>query len=137
MPDFKLVGAVAIKVRPDTTDFKKDTQKGVEKELAGYEADVQVKAKVKLDGTQAKAEAKKLGKELEKEDITWQVKIDHDSAKAAQKAFERLLQPTQTITFDLDDAGSIEKARAELATVDPTIWKQSARKVRFPTAWRS
>jgi hypothetical protein len=113
--DFKLVGSVAIKVRPDTTDFKEQTQKGVKKELAGFDADVQVDAKVKLDSTQAKSEAKKLEKDLDGESITWKVKIDHDSVRAAQKQFERMLEPTQTITFDLDDQGSIDAARAELA----------------------
>lgn len=115
MADFKLVGSVAIKVRPDTTKFREETDKGVKKELANYDADVEVDAKVKLDSKQAKAESKKLEKDLEGTEISWKVKLDHDSVRAAQKRFESMLEPTQDIKFSLDDEGSIAKAREDLA----------------------
>jgi hypothetical protein len=110
--DLKLVGAVAIKVRPDASDFRRDTQKQVKKELSGVKAEVEVKAK--LDSTEAKTDAKKLEKELEGKTVTWNVKLDHDSVRAAQKQFDSMLEPTKKITFDLKDKGSIDKARAKL-----------------------
>jgi len=113
--DFKLVGSVAIKVRPDTTDFREQTQKGVKRELANFDADVEVDATVKLDTAKAKSDAKKLEKDLDGESVTWKIKIDHDSVRAAQKRFESMLEPTQKITFELDDQGSIDKAREDLA----------------------
>ncbi|HEX9225753.1 MAG TPA: hypothetical protein VF885_03720, partial [Arthrobacter sp.] len=115
MADFKLVGSVAIKVRPDTTDFREQTQKGVKKELTNFDADVEVDAKVKLDPKQAQAEAKKLEKDLDGTEISWKVKLDHDSVRAAQKRFQSILEPTQDIKFKLDDKGSIAKAEADLA----------------------
>jgi hypothetical protein len=110
--DLKLVGAVAIKVRPDAGGFREDTQKQVKKELRDVEAEVPVEAK--LDSAKAKSDAKKLEKDLEGKTFTWNVKLDHDSVRAAQKKFDSMLEPTQTISFKLDDEESIKKAAADL-----------------------
>lgn len=114
MADFKLVGAVAIKVRPDASGFRKSTEKQVKKELAGYKADVKVDAKVNLDTTKAKADADKFEKEESGKTVNWKVKLDHDSVRDAMKRFDSLFEPTKKIKFDINDQGSIDKAQAKL-----------------------
>lgn len=112
MADLKLVGAVAIKVRPDASDFKQETQKQIKKELAGVKAEVKVEAK--LDTTGVEADAKKLEKEVSGKKITWNVKLDHDSVRAAQKQLDSMLAPTQQIKINLEDDESIAQAIADL-----------------------
>lgn len=41
-----LVGAVAVKVRPDTEDFKRDMKRQIDRELRGYEAEAPVAAEL-------------------------------------------------------------------------------------------
>ena len=113
MADLKLVGAVAIKVRPDASGFKREAKRQLKKETAGLEAEV--KLNPKLDGAEAKAQAKKLEKELDGKTISWNVKLDHDSVRAAQKQFDSMMEPTQEIKFKLGDDKSIKEAAAKLA----------------------
>jgi hypothetical protein len=110
--DLKLVGAVAIKVRPDVKGFKKKTEADLKEELRGVNGEVPVEAK--LDATEARADAKKLEKELSGKQVNWKVKLDHDSVREAQKKFDSMLEPTKTIKFKLGDEKSIKKAAEKL-----------------------
>jgi hypothetical protein len=103
---------VAIKVRPDASGFKRETQKQVKEELSNVKGQVEVDAK--LDGTEAKADAEKLAKELSGKQVNWKVKLDHDSVRAAQKQFDSMLEPTKKISFKLGDEKSIKKAADKL-----------------------
>ncbi len=117
MPEanLKLVGAVAIKLRPDARGFRGETQREIKKQLAGFKADVKVEAKVDLDTKSAELQAEQFEKKASGKKISMRVGLDYDSVRAAQQRFEKMLEPTKRIKFDLKDEGSIEKARAKLA----------------------
>lgn len=118
MPDFKLVGAVAIKVRPDASKFREETQREIRKELAGYKADVKVEAKVTADTTEMKTDVEKAKKEAEAKKMTLKVGLDYDSVRAAQKQLEAAVKGLQAekIKVKLDEDG-IEKARHDLESM--------------------
>lgn len=112
MANLKLVGAVAIKVRPDAKGFRRETETELEKELKGVKAKVVVEAE--LSEGEVESDAKKLEKKLDGKQIQWKVKLDHDSVRAAQKQFDSMLEPTKNIKFNLKDDKSIDKAREKL-----------------------
>lgn len=60
MADIRLIGAVGVKVRPDTSGFRQDTKRGVEKELRTYDPEVNVRGKVKVDTDQAERQLRDL-----------------------------------------------------------------------------
>lgn len=116
MADLKLVGAVAIKVRPDATGFRDATQKKIREELKGYEFDVQVT--VDADTDPMEREVKRAKKEAEKGKINLAVGVDYDSIRRAQQQLERAVKNLgiETIEVELNQAG-IEEARAFLASL--------------------
>lgn len=62
MADIKLIGAVGVKVRPDTRGFGEETERGVRRELADVDPKINVEAKPDLDKTamtKVMAEAKR------------------------------------------------------------------------------
>lgn len=112
MANLKLVGAVAIKVRPDSSGFKEEAERQLKQETKNLKAEVPIEPK--LDEGEIKAKAKKLEKDLEGRTVTWNVKLDHDSVRAAQKQFDSMMEPTQEIKFKLGDEKSIKAAAAKL-----------------------
>ena len=116
MADLKLVGAVAIKVRPDAKGFRKETEAEVSKELAGYSKDIKVTAKVEADTSEAKRDVEKAEKEIEKKVMNLRVGLDYDSVVRAQKQLDKALNRLndEIITIDFDDDGTIEAAEAKL-----------------------
>jgi hypothetical protein len=114
VPNFKLVGAVAIKVRPDAKGFRRSTDRQVKEELKGYTADVKITAKVKADTTELKHEVEEAKKQVQAKKIQLKVGLDYDSVKAAQARLDAMLKPTKTIKVNLKDQGSIDKAQAKL-----------------------
>ncbi|HEX9088402.1 MAG TPA: hypothetical protein VF867_12850 [Arthrobacter sp.] len=112
MANLKLVGAVAIKVRPDAKGFRRETQVEIDRELAGFTKDVKVTAKVKADTTEMKADVRVAKEEIEKgKKITLKVGLDYDSVRAAQKQLDKIVAPTKNIKVDLKEP---EKAQAKL-----------------------
>ena len=114
MADLKLVGSVAIKVRPDAKGFRGETQRQVKKELAGLDAEIKIQAKL-TGAAETKAQAKQLKKEVDNQTVTWNVKLDHDSIVAAQKKLDEILKPRDKIKIDFDDAASVAAAQERLA----------------------
>jgi len=115
LADLKLVGAVAIKVRPDARGFRGDAQRAINKELAGVEATVKIK--IEADTTAVKVDVEKAKKEAERTKITLNVGLDYDSVRAGMKQLEALLKKKIEIPVDLKDAASIAKAQADLAAM--------------------
>jgi hypothetical protein len=77
LADLKLIGAVAVKVRPDAKGFRGDAKRQVLKELAGQEFDVVVN--LDLDATGVKERAKKAVDSIKREvDETLKVKVGID-----------------------------------------------------------
>lgn len=113
MADIKLVGAVAIKVRPDARGFRGDTQRQVTKELAGLDATVTVK--VKGDTTELATDVERAKRTAERKGMTLKVDLDYDSVRRAQQQLDRAIRSMSAaeIEVKLDDEG-IAKAQAEL-----------------------
>ena len=113
MADIKLVGAVAIKVRPNAKGFRGETQRQVSKELAGVEA--QVKVKVEGDTTELKRDVDRAKKAAETKEITLKVGMDYDSVRRAQQQLDKAVKglSAKEITVKLD-ADGIQKAQDEL-----------------------
>ena len=112
MADLKLVGAVAIKVRPDADGFRRDAQKQLDKEAKDLNAEA--KLKVNLDSKEAKEKAEKLAKEEDGRTITWNVKLDRDAIRGMQRTLDQMKLKTKEVEFDLDDKGSIKRAEKKL-----------------------
>lgn len=113
MADIKLVGAVAIKVRPNAKGFRGETQRQVSKELAGVEA--AVKVKVKGDTTELATDVEKAKKVAESKDITLKVGMDYDSVRRAQQALDKAVKDLSTKEIKVTlDANGIKKAQDEL-----------------------
>lgn len=91
MPGDAIIGKVAVKVIPDTKLFKDDLEKQLEK-IEKQLDDVAVQIRPVLDGTNIKAEAKRIQED-------------------AQKSIGRI-----TLAIDLDDQDSIRKAMAQVQT---------------------
>ena len=113
MADIKLVGAVAIKVRPNAKGFRRETQDQVSDELRGYET--AVKVKVKGDTTELVTDVQKAKKAAEDKGMTLKVGLDYDSVRRAQQQLDKAIKNMSAteIEVTLDDAG-IARAQAEL-----------------------
>ena len=114
MANLKLVGAVAIKVRPDATGFRKETQAEVDRELAGVDAKVEVE--VHADTRPAKAEAEAAKEEIEKNGLKLRVGVDIESVQRAQRQLDAAVKRSleEVIVVHLDDDGSIQRAQDRL-----------------------
>lgn len=113
MADIKLVGAVAIKVRPDAKGFRGDTQRQIKKQLAGVDA--KVKVKVEADTSEAERDVDRAKDAIEKKGMTLKVGLDHDSVRRAQQQLDSALKglADEVIKVTFDDEG-IAKAQAKL-----------------------
>ena len=60
----KLIGAVGVKVRPDASGFRGETQRALTKELSGLSKNVKVNADVGIDSRKAEAEIKDLKRQI-------------------------------------------------------------------------
>lgn len=116
MANLKLVGAVAIKVRPDADGFRRETQRQVDKELAGYSAKVKVEAKVHADTSAARTEIERFQQETEHKIFNLKVGLDHDSVRRAQEQLNAAIKNHQAehIKVDLDDPADVEAKLEEL-----------------------
>jgi hypothetical protein len=113
LADIKLVGAVAIKVRPDAKGFRGETQRQVKKALAGLDAEVKVK--LKAETAEAERDVDRAKEAIEKKGMTLKVGLDHDSVRRAQKQLDSALKglADEVIKVTFDDEG-IAKAQAKL-----------------------
>lgn len=118
MAKLRLIGAVGIKVRPDTRTFKQETQAGVDRALGrnGDHIDADVKVKVNADTGKAKREIRATKEKAEADEITMKVGVDHDSIKRAQAKIDAALKSLDAheIPVTLDRPG-LMKAKRELA----------------------
>ena len=96
----RLIGAVGIKVRPDTTEFKKELREQI-KTLPDYDIEVNVDA----DTTIAKRKIEKLKAEAEKNSLKLRIDEDvYDDLKAAQATIRKAIADLsrQEITVGLN-----------------------------------
>ncbi|MEU8133234.1 hypothetical protein [Streptodolium elevatio] len=101
MPDAQIVGRVAIKILPDTSRFKEEARAELERAEKGLE----VKARVKLDGDDIRAQAGKIEAEAKEalKSISLRVNLDDEaSLKAAIARVQAELSRLGTITLPID-----------------------------------
>ena len=108
MADIKLVGAVAIKVRPNAKGFRGETQRQVSKELAGLDASVKIK--VKGDTTELATDVEKAKRKAEAKRLNMKVGLDYDSVRRAQAQLDRAVKDlgAREINVKLNEKGLSE-----------------------------
>jgi hypothetical protein len=116
MADLKLIGAVAVKVRPDASGFKEGTRRQVLKELAGQEYDVVVNLDLVAQGIKEKA--KRIVQQVKREtdeSIGLRVGVDPDSLRKASADIGKVLKDFRVSTLKVEmDREYLRKAGAQL-----------------------
>lgn len=118
MADLKLIGAVAIKVRPDTSRFREETQKGIDEQLgpSGDRVKPKVKVDVAADTAKAKVEITKLEDEVNGKELTLNVGLDYDSVQKARRQIDQALESLKnTVIKTTMDRPSLEEAKRKIA----------------------
>ena len=139
MADLKLIGAVAIKVRPDARDFKEETQKQINSELgpSGDKVNAKVKVKVAADTTAAKVEIKRLEDEVNGKKLNLNVGMDYDGVKRAREQIDQALRSLDNkvikVTMDRD---GLNEAKAKLKELSQNA-KVDFKFVRDEAGYRS
>ena len=110
------VGRVTIRVSPDTDRFRGDTKRGVESELAGYEADVPVEADTDFSDVKPKAAA---AAKAAKQKVRFEAEgRDYESAlKRLKNQSRELRNEMHAINWDMANQQGDQKAlrnRADL-----------------------
>jgi len=121
MADLKLIGAVAVKVRPDTSNFRRETQQGIDEQLGpqGERAGAKATVKVNADTTEAQVKVTKLEDEVDGKTLTLNVGLDWDSVEKAKAQIDRAIKSLDNAVITTTmDRPSLEKAKAELAKLE-------------------
>lgn len=116
MADLKLIGAVAVKVRPDAKGFKEDTRRQVLKELAGQDFEVEVDLTLDTNGVKEKAQRaiRDLKREAE-QSIGLKVGVDPDSLRKASADLGKVLKDFKVTNLKVDmDRDYLAKAGRQL-----------------------
>lgn len=77
-----IIGGVAVKVRPDTSGFRREVKRDIDRELRGVDGDVNVKAKVEADTRRARADLKELRDEADRLNDTLHLRVRADTDDA-------------------------------------------------------
>ena len=124
MSDLRLVGSVAIKVRPDTSGFRELTQKDVNEQLGpdGDRAKAKVKVVPELDSTKAKNEMRTLQKELDGKTFKVNVALEYDGVEKAKAQIERALDSLKNpvIEFEMNEK-SLLAARQKIRDLEKKV----------------
>jgi hypothetical protein len=115
LADVRVIGAVAVKVRPDVDGFRETTRKRILGELRNFEADIDIHANI--DERELDREIQGARKRLQKKmTLSWHT--DYDSIDRAVKQVERKLKDLSAMTLDVevnkDDLGAAEDLLKDL-----------------------
>lgn len=115
MADVRVIGAVAVKVRPDTDGFRDRTKREILNQLRNFEADIDINPNI--DERELDREVQKAKKRVEKKmTLSWHT--DYDSIDKAVKQVERKLKDLSAMTLDVevnkDDLGAAEDLLKDL-----------------------
>lgn len=115
------IGAVGVRVRPVTRGFRGETKRGILAELAGFDADVPVNAKVSADTSRARREINRLKQAYEGETLRLRVAVDrgaltkalkdtNDQAESVRKKLSQVAEDLDKLSKrDIIDASSLDK----------------------------
>lgn len=114
MADIKVIGAVAVKVRPDASGFRESTKRKILDELKNFEADVKVD--LDIDERDLESDVRAAKKRVEKNmKLSWRTDFN-DVEEGIKKAEKRLAarKPSKwSMVADVEDA-SIDSVIREL-----------------------
>jgi hypothetical protein len=115
MADVRLVGAVAIRVRPDTSDFRRETQQGLNSELGRNGEKAEAKVKVDADTSKAEAKITKLEDEIRNKGVKLNVSVDYDGVNKAREQINQALKSldNKVLSFSMNRE-SLAAAKREL-----------------------
>ncbi len=115
MADLKLVGAVAVKVRPDTRGFLGETKRGVTEALRNYNPEVEVGADVNVDTRAADRKLDAFEREHDGKELNMRVRVDYDSLRRARDRVNDRLKDfdNHKIKYTADEEG-LRKLRDRL-----------------------
>ena len=115
----RLIGAVGVKVRPDTSDFKEELRAQIKK-LPEYEIELDVDGNTDL----VEKAIKKAKQDAEKEPVTLRVGLDYDGVKRAKAQVDGMLKSLNSrnteIPVELTVKG-LAKAQAELNRIQRDV----------------
>lgn len=116
MADLKLIGAVAVKVRPDAKGFRGETKRQVLKELAGQEYDVTVDLTLDTNGVREKAKRAVADVRREaSESVGIKVGVDPDSLRKASSDIGKVLRDFKVNNVKVEmDREYLRKAGSQL-----------------------
>jgi hypothetical protein len=112
MPGEAIIGKVAVKVVPDTTDFKDKLKADLEK-IEKSLGDLEVKITPKIDDSEIAAEAKKAREIAEKELSNVTLRVDLDNAESVRRNLSQLeaqlarLHETTEIDVDMSSMDDV------------------------------
>lgn len=117
MADVRVIGAVAVKVRPDTDGFRDRTKREILNQLRNFEADIDINPNI--DERELDREVQNAKKRVQKKmTLAWHT--DYDSIDRAVKQVERKLKDLSAMTLDVeinkDDLGAAEDLLKDLRT---------------------
>jgi 2C-methyl-D-erythritol 2,4-cyclodiphosphate synthase len=116
----KLVGAVGIKIRPDSTNFRRDAESQIKKATDGLSADIELNPTLKAAARQkVKEEARAVAQEASGEDVTLNVVLDKKGIDAALKDIEDRIrkakyEETIKVTTDVKELEALKADLEEL-----------------------
>lgn len=118
----KLIGSVSLKVKPDTSDFRDDAERGLKRQTKGLDQEIKVKAKVDVDDAPARRKLEDL-KQRARESLKVDVELDGvsserwaDYANDAKKRIRDLQHEMRKLDSDADNglARNWAKRKSEL-----------------------
>ena len=119
MADLKLIGAVAVKVRPDAKGFRGGTKRQVLKELSGQEFEVEVN--LNLDTNEVKEKARRAINDVRREaerSVDVKVGLDPAALRKASSDLDRLLKDFQLANVNVElDKEYLRRAGNQLQEV--------------------
>lgn len=115
MADIRVIGAVAVKVRPDTDGFRERTKREILGQLRNFEVDIHIDPDI--DEKHLDREVARAKKRIEKKmTLSWQT--DYDSIDSAVKKVQAKLDSLNAMTLDVElnerDLGAAEDLLKEL-----------------------
>ena len=121
MAKLRLIGAVGIKVRPDASDFRQETERDIKNQIGpnGERVNTKVKLDVDADTTGVKNKVTRLQDDLNGKQIKLNVTVDYDGVQRAKGQIDQALKSldNKVLHFEMDRE-SIAQAKRDLRDLE-------------------
>ncbi|WP_346921389.1 hypothetical protein [Glutamicibacter creatinolyticus] len=119
MAETRVIGAVAVKVRPDVGGFRRKTKAGILKELRNVEGEVKVNVDADLDVEKFRRQLRELKRDAENSRVS--IGVDIDGLREALKGVDRELAKSREALVKLDATLSEHAKRHVSEQVDDLV----------------